>query len=91
MADQIILSTKDERNCASSTTASWQVENLSGLLGDANNDGQITIADVTCIVNHLLEIDSTGFTESQADMNQDQRITITDVVEIIDIIMQQQY
>jgi len=37
----------------------------------------------------LLEIDTSRFTESQADMNQDQRITITDVVEVIHAIFQQ--
>ena len=88
-ADQIILSTAKGRNCASSPTATWYVDNLSGILGDANNDGQITIADVTCVVNYLLEFDSPGFTEFQADVNKDQRITITDVVEIIYAIMQQ--
>lgn len=88
-ADQIILSTVEGRNCASSSTATWDVLKLSGLLGDANNDGQITVADVTCVINYLLEFDFTGFTEAQADMNQDQEITITDVVEIIHILLQQ--
>ena len=90
LADQIILSTIEEHNGASSPSATWHIEGaLSGLLGDANNDGQITVADVTCIIDYLLEIDASRFTESQADMNQDQRITITDVVEVIHAIFQQ--
>ncbi len=89
LADQIILSTTDGRNCASSSTAELNIGGLSGLMGDANNDGQVNVTDITCIVNYLLEIDSTGFVMSQADMNQDHRITITDVVEVIHAIMQQ--
>ena len=89
MADQIILSTQDERNCASSTTASLRIGGLSGILGDANNDGKITVTDAACIIDYLLERDFSRFTESQADMNKDQRITITDVVEVIHTILQQ--
>jgi hypothetical protein len=90
LADQIILSTPEERNGTSSPSATWHIGGvLSGLLGDANNDGQITVADITCIIDFLLEIDTSRFTESQADMNQDQRITITDVVEVIHAIFQQ--
>lgn len=89
LADQIVLSTTDGRNCTSTPTASLTIGDQSGLLGDANNDGQVTVADVTCIINYLLELDSTGFIMSQADMNQDQRITITDAVELIYAILHQ--
>ena len=89
LADQIVLSTTDGRNCTSTPTASMTIGDQSGLLGDANNDGQVTVTDVTCIINYLLEIDSTGFIMSQADMNQDQRITITDAVELIYTILHQ--
>jgi hypothetical protein len=88
-ANQVILSTKDGENCASSSTAELNIGGLSGLMGDANNDGQVNVTDITCIVNYLLEIDSTGFVMSQADMNQDQRITITDAVELIYAILHQ--
>ena len=54
-----------------------------------NNDGKVTVTDATCIIDYLLEIDESAFTESQADMNKDQRITITDVVEVIHAILQQ--
>ena len=89
LADQIILSTTEGRNCASSSSTKWHVGILSGLLGDANNDGKVTVTDATCIIDYLLEIDESAFTESQADMNKDQRITITDVVEVIHAILQQ--
>ena len=89
LADQIILSTTDGHNCASSSTAELIIGDFSGLMGDANNDGQINVTDITCIVNYLLEFSSTGFIMSQADMNQDHRITITDVVELIHAILHQ--
>lgn len=88
-ANQVILSTKDGENCASSSTAELIIGDFSGLMGDANNDGQINVTDITCIVNYLLEFSSTGFIMSQADMNQDHRITITDVVELIHAILHQ--
>jgi hypothetical protein len=89
LADQIILSTAEERNCASSPSAICYVGDLTGILGDANNDGQVDYADVTCITNYLLKMDVPGFVEYQADINQDKIINITDVVEIIHAIKKQ--
>ncbi len=89
LANQIILSSTDSQNCASSSVADFHIGSMTGILGDANNDGQVNVADVVCIINALLEIDSSRFIESQADMNQDKRITITDVVGVIDVILQQ--
>ena len=89
LADQIILSTAEERNCASSPSAICYVGDLTGILGDANNDGKVDYADVTCITNYLLKMDVPGFVEYQADINQDKIINITDVVEIIHAIKKQ--
>ena len=86
LINQIILSTVESRNCASSPTATCHVGTLSGILGDVNNDGVIDSADGACIAHYLLGIDSPRFTESQADMNQDQEITITDAVQVINAI-----
>ncbi|MBQ7419663.1 MAG: choice-of-anchor D domain-containing protein [Prevotella sp.] len=88
LADQIILSTAEGRDCASSPTATLQVGGLSGLMGDANNDGHVSVTDISCVVDYILERDSSEFTKSQADMNQDGRITVTDVVQIIHAILQ---
>ena len=89
LANQVILSTAGNQNCASSFSADFHIGSMTGILGDANNDGQVDVTDVVCIINVLLEIDSSRFIESQADMNQDKRITITDVVGVIDVILQQ--
>ena len=89
LADQIILSTAEERNCSSSQSATCHVGNLTGILGDANNDGQVNYADVTCITHYLLNMDVPEFVESQANINKDQSINIADVVEIINVIKKQ--
>lgn len=89
LADQIILSTAEERNCSSSQSATCHVGNLTGILGDANNDGQVNYADVTCITHYLFNMDVPEFVESQANINKDQSINIADVVEIINVIKKQ--
>ena len=84
LADQIILSTADEHNCASSVTATWTIGNMSGLLGDANNDGKVDIQDVICISRYILgEIDSSGIVESLADYNQDHVINEKDLIGVL--------
>ena len=58
------------------------------LLGDVNGDGQITIADVTALVNIILGKDTTGqYNHAAADVNQDNQITIADVTALVNIIL----
>lgn len=53
-------------------------------LGDVNNDGEITIADVTALVNILLGKDTEGlYNYMAADVNQDNDITIADVTALV--------
>ena len=53
-------------------------------LGDVNNDGEITIADVTALVNIVLGKDAEGaYNHSAADVNQDNDITIADVTALV--------
>lgn len=86
-ADNIILSTADERNCASSPTATLTVGNSLGLMGDANNDGAVNVQDVICISRYLLgETDSSDIVVSMADIDQDQHITAADLLGVIHII-----
>lgn len=51
--------------------------------GDANDDGRLSMADVVCIVNHILEKDVDNFDAKKADINNDGVIDMADVVEII--------
>jgi hypothetical protein len=55
------------------------------LRGDVNGDGQVTIADVTALVNIILG--NQGGDTSVADLNGDSQITIADVTSLVNIIL----
>ena len=57
------------------------------LLGDVNNDGKVTIADVTALVNILLGKDTAGYNLDAADVNSDGGRTIADVVALVNILL----
>lgn len=60
------------------------------LLGDVNNDGEITIADVTALVNIVLGKDDTEpyqYDHEAADVNGDGSITIADVTALVNTIL----
>ncbi len=57
------------------------------LLGDVNNDGQVTITDAVGIVNCILGNPAAGFNDAAADVNGDGSITITDAVGVVNIIL----
>ena len=58
------------------------------LLGDVNDDGAITIADVTALVNIILGKDTAGtYNHDAADVNGDSQITIADVTALVNIIL----
>ena len=60
------------------------------ILGDVNRDKQITIADVTALVNIILGKDNIQpyqYDHDAADVNQDNSITIPDVTALVNIIL----
>ena len=57
------------------------------LLGDVNNDGEVTIADVTALVNILLGKGASGYDRDAADVNEDTDVTIADVVALVKMIL----
>ena len=57
------------------------------LLGDVNNDGHVTISDVTTLIDYLLGTIPTSFSIMNADVNQDNTISISDVTALIDILL----
>ena len=60
------------------------------LLGDVNKDGEITIADVTALVNIILGKDNGPeplYNQEAADVNGDGGITIADVTALVNIIL----
>ena len=60
------------------------------IIGDVNNDKQITIADVTALVNIILGKDSVEpylYNHKAADVNTDKGISIADVTALVNIIL----
>jgi hypothetical protein len=57
------------------------------MLSDVTGDGDVNIADVTALIDYVLDGDSTNFFEVNADVNQDGNIGIADVTAIIDMIL----
>lgn len=57
------------------------------MLGDANGDANISIADVTALINFLLSGDLTGFYEVNADINEDGKTSIADVTSLISMLL----
>ncbi len=57
------------------------------LLGDANNDGKVSITDAVCIVNKILGNPPSVFREDLADYNLDGKVSITDAVAIVNKIL----
>ena len=55
-------------------------------LGDVNHDGDVTIKDVTALIDYLLGSDE-AFCPICADVNGKSGITIADVTALIDILL----
>jgi hypothetical protein len=57
------------------------------MVGDVNGDKQITIADVTMLVNIILGKTTSGFDTRVADVNGDNVVTIADVTALVNKIL----
>ena len=55
--------------------------------GDVNDDGDVTITDVTSLINYLLSQDATGINLDAANCNQDGDINISDVTTLINFLL----
>jgi len=55
--------------------------------GDSNGDGQVTISDVTVLINYLLSGDSSSINRINVDINGDGNISISDVTLLINKIL----
>ena len=60
------------------------------LPGDVNDDGSISISDVTALIDYLLCAETLVINLSNADLNNDQAISIADVTRLIDILLSAQ-
>ena len=55
--------------------------------GDVNNDGSVSVTDVGCAINYILEQVPSVFNFEAADMNGDKNVSVTDVGMIINLIL----
>ena len=62
-----------------------------GLRGDVNMDKQVTIGDVTALINYLLTDDATGISLENANCNLDETISIGDVTALINFLLTDQW
>ena len=60
---------------------------VSTLLGDANNDNLVNIADVAAVVAYMMEQNPSPFILTNADINSDGIINVIDIQGIINIIL----
>ncbi len=63
---------------------------VDGMLGDVNDDGMISISDVTAQVNIILELENETtpiYNHTAADMNLDGAVTVVDVTKLVDNIL----
>ena len=70
----------DDDDCTVTVTAM-------GFPGDVDGDGHISIADVVCLIDYLLNNSSDTFVLGNADADGDGHITIADATAIIDYIL----
>ena len=63
------------------------IEKVTGLRGDVNDDKDVSIADVTALIDYLLSGDATGVNIANANCNLDEGVTIGDVTALIDYLL----
>ena len=57
------------------------------LRGDVNDDGSVSIGDVTALIDYLLSGDGSGVNVAAADCNNDNGVSIGDVTALIDFLL----
>lgn len=57
------------------------------ILGDANNDGEVDVRDITTLISQIMGENPNPFNFTNADVNNDGDINVMDITLVIDIIM----
>lgn len=57
------------------------------ILGDVDDDGEVTINDVTALIDYLLSVNAQNINLAAADVNQDSNVNIDDVTGLIDMLL----
>ena len=59
-------------------------------VGDVNEDGQVSILDLTSMINYRLGSTPAVFNTTAADLNGDGEVTVLDVTMLINLILSQE-
>ena len=65
----------------------YEKEETQGMRGDVNMSNDVTIADVTALIDYLLSGDATGISLENADCNLSEDVSIADVTALIDYLL----
>jgi hypothetical protein len=57
------------------------------LIGDVNGDGEVSVADVTRLIDYILGHEEAIVSLEVADVNDDGEVSVADVTRIIDLII----
>ena len=87
IVDGVYVATADKRNAKLVVVFSGSGQGSVGLQGDVNGDGEVSVTDVGCVINYILEQIPETFIYAAADMNSDGSISVTDVGFIINYIL----
>ena len=60
---------------------------MESIIGDVNQDGHVTIGDVTALIDYLLDGNDEGINLGNADMTRDGNVSIGDVTALIDYLL----
>ena len=61
--------------------------NISFILGDVNDDGHVTMDDLTALINYLLGFTTSPFNTAAADVNSSGEIDMDDLTGLINILL----
>ena len=81
------MPTNDNQSTTPARSSMTIVKGESFTVGDVNKDGYVTIADVSALIDYLLDGDPTPINILAADVNQNQDVTIADVSALIDMLL----
>lgn len=82
-----IVFTKTNGSQIKLNSAKFSIEVHKAMMGDANGDSEINVADVVEIVKDILHKTTSRFVREAADVNEDGEINVTDIVLVVNMIM----
>ena len=82
---QTVVTVTTDSNGRMATCSFMATVTAATVAGDVNGDGNISIADVTMLIDVILSQDLDG--NAQADVNQDGAVNIIDVTALIDMLL----